>query len=56
MAYLEAGSTIDVGQPYCLLEQDYPGLTTNRCGDDLSTHGTFFGKRNDCQRVSRLGA
>src|SRR5512135_131970 len=53
---LEQNVPLDVGRPYCLLEQDYPGLTTNRCGDDLSTHGTFFGKRNDRQRVSRHGA
>jgi site-specific recombinase XerD len=29
-AYLEAGGTIDVGQPYCLLCQDYPGLSLKR--------------------------
>ena len=29
-AYLENGGTIDVGQPYCLLRQEYPVLSLGR--------------------------
>src|SRR5512147_111993 len=36
--YFEGEGGQDIGQPYCLLEKDYPGLSTNWCGDDLSTH------------------
>jgi integrase/recombinase XerD len=35
-AYLENGGTIDVGQPYCLLEQLYPGFSFSRFADNAS--------------------
>jgi hypothetical protein len=38
----------DVGQPYCLLEQLYPGFSFSRLADSASARVSFFTKSNAC--------
>jgi hypothetical protein len=42
--YLLNGWTVDVGQPYCLPEQPYPGFSFSRFADNASAHVLFFNK------------
>jgi DNA-binding transcriptional LysR family regulator len=43
---------IDVGQPYCLLEQPYPGFSLSRFADNASAQVSFFNKPDPRQRSS----
>jgi hypothetical protein len=54
--YLMNGGTLDVGQPYCLLEQSCPGFSLSRFADYASARVSFFNEHNRRQCPSLRAA